>query len=121
MAGRCCGSCCGAARFRSPGLASDRRGGWRHRNQHDGAFDRLGDSVRHIGGSPDHGSGSDFAGFLTDCHPRLSTYDQIKFVRSGVYMNLLGLARLETVQAHEELGAQEEIGFGCCVRAELDQ
>ncbi len=70
----------------------------------------------HIGRGPDDGPGADITRVITDDHPRLSRDDQIKFVRPGMHVNLLRLARLKAIEPDEQLAACEEIGLGRLVR-----
>ena len=73
---------------------------------------RLSHTVGHVGRRPDQGSGSGFAGLASHHHARVPREDQVKFVRAGMGVELLGLAGLETVEALEHRAAAREVRLG---------
>ncbi len=94
---------------------------WRNGYQHHGSLDRLEDPVRNIRRRPHHRSGSHVTSIASHHHPRLSGYDQIKFVRPRMHMSFLRLAGLEAVQAHKHLPARKQVRLGAFVTAERGQ
>lgn len=84
----------------------------RHSDQQHGTLQRLCYSVGQPGRRPDQRSLTGIPQFLSHNHPRLSRDDQIKFVRPGMSVDLLGLSGLKAVQPYEQPGACKEVEFG---------
>ena len=100
------------------------RGRWgRNGNYHYRSLQRLGNAMRKISRCPHDGSSVHLPRFVTYRHPRLSRQYQIKFVRSGMHMDLLRLPGFEAIQADEQPLPHEEVGLarllsvecGCCL------
>jgi hypothetical protein len=75
--------------------------------------------MRDIRGSPHHRSRIDISGLIAHNHARLSGYDHVQFVRTGMQVDFLRLSGFEAIESYKEKVAPEQVRLGRCVGCEL--